>query len=87
MNQIIQAVTVRRAAEAAAALTGATSGRKSGWDLSGQSDTGVRPQGTETRMSFILAAQTDGADADGNGGGNAADDGGGLNDLSPEGGQ
>lgn len=76
-------MTAGKAAETAAALTGATSGRKSGWDLSGESDTGVRPQRTKTRMSFILAAETGSADADGDREGVA--DGGGLH--SPEGGE
>ncbi|CAN0186012.1 unnamed protein product [Scytosiphon promiscuus] len=51
-------VTVRQAAEAAAGLTGATSGRTSGWDLSGEGDTGVRPQEKSTRLSFLLASES-----------------------------
>lgn len=63
------AVTVRTAAEAAAARTGgATSGRKSGWDLSGKDDTGVRPQARKTRLSYLLAPEEN-DDGSGIGGG------------------
>lgn len=86
-------MTIREAAEAAAALTDANGGRKSVWDLSGESNTGVRPQENKTRMSYFLASETDGADGngggdgDGDGGGTAADGGGGRHGSSPEGGE
>ncbi|CAM9643935.1 unnamed protein product [Pylaiella littoralis] len=88
-----QSVIIREAAEAAAALTDANGGRKSVWDLSGESNTGVRPQENKTRMSYFLASETDGADGngggdgDGDGGGTAADGGGGRHGSSPEGGE
>eukprot|EP00752_Nemacystus_decipiens_P017806 g15964.t1 len=72
------AVTVRVAAEAAAARTGAPNGRKSGWDLSGEDNTGVRPQKRATRLSCMLAAEDD----DDNGVGGGCDDGG-CSDLGP----
>ncbi|CBJ31077.1 hypothetical protein Esi_0232_0003 [Ectocarpus siliculosus] len=65
-------VTVREAAAAAAALTGASSGRKSGWDLSGGGDTGVRPQEKHTRLSYLVGSDSSG-DARENGGGGGGD--------------
>lgn len=74
-------MTVRHAAEAAAARTGASTGRKSGWDLSGKDDTGVRPQERNTRLSYLLAAE----DMDDNGtgvdGGSGGGGGGGCSDM------
>lgn len=68
-GSVTNAVTVRNAAEAAAARTGASGGRKSGWDLSGKDDTGVRPQQRKTRLSYLLAAENDGDNGTGVGGG------------------
>ncbi|CAM9624939.1 unnamed protein product, partial [Ectocarpus fasciculatus] len=74
-------VTVREAAAAAAALTGASSGRKSGWDLSGEGDTGVRPQEKHTRLSYLVDRESGGDDCESRGGGG----GGGGGDLESEG--
>ena len=51
-------------------------GRKSGWDLSGKDEPGVRPQERRTRLSYLLAAENDG-DGSGTGGGSDGGDGGG----------
>lgn len=71
-------MTVREAAAAAAALTGASSGRKSGWDLSGEGDTGVRPQEKHTRLSYLVDSDSGGDDRESGGGGGG--------DLQAEGG-
>ncbi|CAM9922923.1 unnamed protein product [Ectocarpus sp. 4 AP-2014] len=62
-------VRVREAAAAAAALTGASSGRKSGWDLSGEGDTRVRPQEKHTRLSYLVDSDSGGDDRESGGGG------------------
>lgn len=86
-----QTVTVRQAAEAAAALTGASTGRKSGWDLSGEGETGVRPQEKSTRLSFLLASEDkdDGDDGSGDAGcvGDSWEGGGGGASVTGEGGE
>lgn len=65
---------------AAAALTGASSGRKSGWDLSGEGGTGVRPQEKHTRLSYLVDSESDGNGREKSGGG-------GGDDLQAEGGE